>query len=277
MIAAALGSAALVAVSVKSLADGLLHMPSGRLHGQIWAGVDFHTYLAAAIVGLRHGCTEIYDQDLVRATQEHIAPAQYTQPFLSPPLDAWVVAPLEHAPSYALALVAWTLILVAAFVLALGWSSDHRGPARIAAVALALTPWWVLVAIYVGQVVILVAAAVLVGWRLMRSNHETAAGLVLALVLLKPNTAILVPFVLLMAGRWRTFAVFAGTSVVAVGASYLIVGPEGASDYLDSLTRLPGGASALTLYGTFGITGALATLTRGAILVGAVAGAYLSR
>ncbi len=134
-----------------------------------------------------------------------------------------------------------------------------------------------LVAIYVGQVVILVAAAVLVGWRLMRSNHETAAGLVLALVLLKPNTAILVPFVLLMAGRWRTFAVFAGTSVVAVGASYLIVGPEGASDYLDSLTRLPGGASALTLYGTFGITGALATLTRGAILVGAVAGAYLSR
>src|ERR1044072_3586663 len=28
-------------------------------------GIDFHTYLAAAVVGLQHGWSYIYDQDLV--------------------------------------------------------------------------------------------------------------------------------------------------------------------------------------------------------------------
>ena len=72
----------------------LLHMPNGRYRGQTWAGVDFHTYLAAALVGLQHGWFEIYDQGLVRSVQGRLVPNQFTQPFLSPPVDSWLAAPL---------------------------------------------------------------------------------------------------------------------------------------------------------------------------------------
>src|SRR5262249_8527929 len=151
------------------------------------------------------------DQGLVEAVQGRIVPHQFTQPYLSPPADSWLTVPLSSAP-YDLALTVWASVLMLAMTLALGWTSTYTGPARIAAVAVAMTPWWVLLAVYVGQVVPLVAAAVLVSWRLVKADRQVAAGLVLALLALKPNTAILVPFALLVGGRWRLFAAWAGAS-----------------------------------------------------------------
>jgi len=40
-----------------------------------------------------------------------------------------------------------------------------------------------------------------VAWRLMRDDKEIAAGVLLSVIFLKPNTAILVPVALLAAGR----------------------------------------------------------------------------
>jgi arabinofuranan 3-O-arabinosyltransferase len=266
----------LLGASLYVMAIDLIHMPNGRHRGQIWLGVDFHTYLAAALVGLQHGWFEIYDQGLVRAAQGRLVPNQFTQPFLSPPVDSWLAVPLTALP-YSLALGVWASVLLIALVFALGWSSSYQGPARIAAVAVALTPWWVLLAIYVGQIVPLVAAALLVAWRLVKEDREIAAGLVLSVLALKPNTAVLVPFALLAAGRWRTFLACAAASAVLAGLSLLAVGMDGVNDYLGSLDRLPGGATALTLGGAFGLSGPAAMAVRAAIVLAALVAAFAQR
>lgn len=265
-----------LAAAVYVMVIDLMHMPNGRLRGQTWVGVDFHTYLAAAQVGLHHGWAEIYDQGLVRSVQGQLVPNQFTQPFLSPPVDSWLAAPLTPLP-YGLALAVWASVLLLALVFALGWSSSYTGPARIAAVAVAITPWWVLLAIYVGQVVPLVAAAVLVAWRLVKMDREIAAGLVLSVLALKPNTALLVPFVLLAAGRWRAFVTFVAASGVVAGLSILAVGLDGVNDYIGSLNPPPSGASALTLGGAFGLSGTAAVVVRAGIVLAALGAAFTQR
>src|SRR5205823_8299508 len=61
-------------------------------------GIDFHTYLAAAVVGLHQGWALIYDQAAVAVAQKQLVPGQIAQPFLSPPTDAWLAAPLTPLP-----------------------------------------------------------------------------------------------------------------------------------------------------------------------------------
>src|ERR1700730_19202152 len=187
----------LVVVMVALVVD-LLHHPQH-------VGIDFHTYLAAAMVGLQQGWSHVYDQALVAAAQKHLVPGQYAQPFLSPPTVAWLAAPLTVF-SYWTAFGIWAVLSFIALAAALAWSGVSTGIARWIAVVGALAPWWVLHAINLGQVVPLVAAGVVVAWRLMRQDKDIAAGVLLSVIFLKPNTAILVPVVLLVAGRYRVFA-----------------------------------------------------------------------
>ncbi|HEY8741344.1 MAG TPA: glycosyltransferase family 87 protein [Candidatus Dormibacteraeota bacterium] len=236
-------------------------------------GVDFHTYLAAAEVGMSQGWGHIYDQVRVATVERQLVPSEVAQPFLSPPPVAWlavVVSPLPFVVAY----VAWAGALVIGLVVALSWAA--RGPVAtrlVLALAVAATSW-VMLATQVGQVVLLVAIGVVVGWRLLRDERDFAAGLALSLVIFKPNTAVLVPLALLVAGRYRAVA---GISVVGAGilaVELLTAGPLGLSRYVAELAGpLPSGAGALTLHGALGIDGGAATAARlaivGATLVGA--------
>ncbi len=269
-------AALLVAASLYVMAIDLLRMPNGRLRGQTWAGVDFHTYFAAALVGVQHGWAEIYDQGLVKSVEGDLVPRQFTQPFLSPPVDSWLAAPFTALP-YGAALALWTSALLLALVLALGWTTSYRGPARIAAVAVAITPWWVLLAVYVGQIVPLVAAAIIVAWRLVKEDRDIAAGVVLSVLAVKPNTALLVPLVLLAAGRWRACAACAAASVLVAGLSIQALGLDGVNDYVGSLNPLPRGATALTLGGAFGLAGTAAMVVRAGVVLAALVAAGSQR
>jgi Glycosyltransferase family 87 len=232
-------------------------------------GIDFHTYLAAAAVGLRQGWTHIYDQPLVALVQRHLVPSQWTQPFLSPPTVAWLVAPLTVLP-YWIAYNVWTVFTFAALAGALAWSGMSTGITRWVAVLAALAPWWVLHAVAVGQVVPLVAAAVVVAWRLLREEKQIAAGLVLSLIFLKPNTAILVPFALLAAGRHRALTAWLGAGAVMALIAAATLGTHGLSGYVSQLAApLPAGADALTLKGALGATGLVAAGAR-VLIVGIV-------
>ena len=246
--------------------------------------VDFHTYLAAAQVGLQDGWSHLYDQSLVGVQQEAIAPrnadwmpAQVAQPFLSPPTVAFLTAPLAGLP-LGLAYTVWAVFTFAAFALALAWAGVSRGWARWIAVIGALTPWFVMHAVNVGQVVPLVAAGTVVAWRLLRERRDVLAGLALVTILLKPNTAALVPFAVLFAWRLRAFAAWlAGASAVML-AVLLIMGVDGLSAYVTQLREpLPSGADNLTLHGALAATGAFAMILR-LLIVGAVfAAAYRLR
>ena len=239
-------------------------------------GIDFHTYEAAGLVGLQHGWAHLYDQGLVKLAQLDLVPSMRTQPFLSPPPVAWITAPFAALPYWA-AFADWYVLTLGGFALALAYSTGYRGWMRVVAVAAALVPWWVLHAAAVGQVVPLVAAGLLIAWRLLREKRDGLAGLALALLLLKPNTAVLVPFALLATGRVRTFAAWFAAAAAVVALSIATLGSEGISAYLADLGHLPGGANALTLKGTFGLAGAVATAVRVAVVAGALVTAYRLR
>jgi glycosyl transferase family 87 len=254
---------------VPALALNVYHRPA-------LIGIDFHTYAAAANVGLQNGWSRIYDQSIVATAQRDLVPWYRTQPFLSPPPVAWLVAPLQALP-YSVAFDMWVALLLAALVFALAWSTTYTGVARVLAVAAALVPWWVAQAVMVGQVVPLVAVSILVAWRLLREDRDIAAGLVLAMVMLKPNTAVLAPIALMVAGRLRAFTTWAVAAAVIVALSLVTLGPHGFSAYVASLTDLPSGADHLTLHGTFGVTGVVALVARLAIVAGALVTAFRFR
>jgi len=259
-----------VAIVVIALAIDLVHRHDHT-------GVDFHTYLAAARVGLFQGWSHIYDQPLVAVEQRRLISWMWTQPFLSPTAVAWLAAPLAWLP-YEQAYTVWAWVTFGAFAAALTWAAVSTGVSRWIAVAGALSPWWVMHAVNVGQVVPVVAAATVVAWRLLRDRHDVAAGLVLAVIFLKPNTAILVPIALVFAGRYRAFAAWSGAAAVIFLVAALTLGPHGLSTYAGQLTgSLPSGADNLTLHGAFGVTGATAMLIRFAVIAAVMAAAYRLR
>jgi hypothetical protein len=240
-------------------------------------GIDFHTYMAAATVGLQQGWTHVYDQTLVAVVQKQLVPSQWSQPFLSPPTVAWLVAPLTVFP-YWIAYDVWAAFTLAVLAAALAWSGMSTGITRWIAVTAALAPWWVMHAVAVGQVVPLVAAAMVVAWRLLREEKQIAAGLVLSLIFLKPNTAILVPFALVAAGRLRAFTAWLGAGVVIALAAVAILGTHGVSAYVNQLLApLPSGADSLTLKGAFGATGIVASVLRVAIALTVLVTAFKLR
>ncbi len=221
-------------------------------------GIDFHTYEAAARMGLRYGWPHIYDQALVATEQKNLVPGQWSQPFLSPPIDAWLAALLAWLPYWSSYYV-WATFIFVALAVALIWASTDRGLVRWVVVGAVLAPWWVLHAVHLGQVVPLVAAGVVLAWRLVRERRDIAAGIALALLSLKPNTALLVPFALLAAGRYRTFAALTGGGIVIGAVAFATLGLSGISAYLSQITGpLPPGASSLTLEGSLGVSGAVA-------------------
>src|SRR5260370_35879623 len=94
----------------------------------------------------------------------------------------------------------------------------------------------------------------------MRAGKEIAPGVPLSPFFLKPTRGILVPVVLLAAGRYRVFAAWLAAGAVLVVIALLVLGPEGLSGYLNQLrSPLPSGADSLTLKGAIGATGVRAS------------------
>lgn len=260
---------ALAIVSVALLLDVLIR------HDPI--GVDFHTYVAASETVVERGWSHVYNTGIVGIEQKELAPNQVAQPFLSPPTVALVVIPMTFLP-YDVAYVIWALFLFACLAAALVWASVSRGLSRWIVVVGALAPWWVMHSINVGQVVPLAAAGTVVAWRLLRDRRDVLAGVALAAILLKPNTAILVPIALLFATRFRAFATWAAVVALVVVLSAVMIGPQGISEYVTQLRGpLPAGSDDLTLHGALSVTGAFAAVLRIVIVAGVMAAAFKLR
>jgi Glycosyltransferase family 87 len=261
-----------------ALAFVLAALGLDALHREDWrVAVDFHTYFAAALVGIHDGWSHLYDQSAIAIEQKDVVPGLWAQPYLSPPPVAWLAAPFTTLPFWA-AFTIWAVGMFAALALAFAWASPTRGLNRWVVVLAVLSPFWVMHAIRVGQIVPLVAAAVVVAWRLLRQNHDVAAGLVLGAIMLKPNTAFLVPIVLLTLGRQRAFVAWLGMSAGLLVVMAIVVGPYGMSMYANELLGpLPPGADSLTLHGAVGATGVIAIGLRLLIVGGVLVTAYRLR
>jgi hypothetical protein len=102
---------------------------------------------------------------------------------------------------------------------------------RLGHLAFAVALPSVALGLLLGQVVIVVAAAVSISWWLLRGNRPLLAGLVLSLIALKPQLALMVPIALLVAGQRRAFLGWAAGSLIMLGTALATIGFDGLQMY----------------------------------------------
>lgn len=191
---------------------------------------DVMMYYVAAETGLRHGWAAIYDEPTFRSVSQFPLAVQVLEmhrPFASPPVLAWLFAPLTAVPEPA-AYGVWTALSVAALVLAWRIAAPHRGLARVTLLLAAVGLWPVLLTFYFGQPTLILLAAVAGAWWLTAHERPVVAGAVLALAtFLKPQALLLLPLALLVAGRYRIVASWALSGVVLALICFAALGVSG--------------------------------------------------
>ncbi|TMC54914.1 MAG: DUF2029 domain-containing protein [Chloroflexi bacterium] len=197
---------------------------------------DFRLAYATAIVGWRDGYGRLYDLADQQTAIRALGSGFNVQPFISPPPLAWLVTPLTALP-FTSALVIWTALLIAALLWTWYLVAPGEGVARTAHLLLWVGVFPVAFGVMVGQPGALVAAAVATAWWLIRAKRQLAAGLVMSLVVLKPQLALLVPVALLVAGYRRTFVSWLAASAVIGVVALVMLGGDGVARYRDVLAQ----------------------------------------
>jgi len=193
---------------------------------------DFRLWYGAARLGLTRGWDHLYDPFAQRDLMESLG--FFWQPYLNPPALAWLAVPFSLLP-FELALGLWTLLLIAAAVWTWRLAATGHGLTRAMHLALFLGLFPVAFGLLRGQPVALVAFAVAGGWWLLRHRKPVPAGMLLALIAIKPQVALLVPFALLASGRRIVFLAWLGYSALLVVASLALLGVHGTAGYLSAL------------------------------------------
>ena len=231
---------------------------------------DLRLAYGAARVGIRDGYGRLYDLAAQKTAIESLGQGFNPQPFISPPPLAWLVTPLLALP-FSAALVVWTLLLLAALGLAWYLLAPPGRLAKAAHLVLWLGLFPVAFGVMVGQPGPLVAAVVATCWWLIRRDRPVLAGLVLSLVVLKPQLALLVPICLLVSGHAKTFGAWLAASLVIGLVALALLGPDGVARYRDVLAQTQSPAWDITRrYSVSGPLGLGPLLTATQILVAMV-------
>ncbi|MGH7763851.1 MAG: glycosyltransferase family 87 protein [Candidatus Dormibacteraceae bacterium] len=192
---------------------------------------DFRIWYAAAEIGPRSGWSHLYDTDVQRMAVQSVWPGSLYLAFANPPPAAWVIAPFTLLP-FGVALALWTVLSVALLVaLSQAYAAPgHWSKAVFAMSAVGFLPTFVMVeAAPLSPVVIGAAAACAL---LLRRGREIPAGLVLSLIIVKPNIALLVPFAILAGGHLRAFVAWLGATVVMGVISVAMIGTHGLLSFI---------------------------------------------
>jgi hypothetical protein len=206
---------------------------------RVYLANPFHNDLvfdyAAAQIGLHSGWSHIYDLALQKARFEALTPnltVGVLARYISPPPLAWLLVPFTALP-FKVAYQLWLCIELAALAACWLLVAPGSGLTRVIqlAIALALVP--VAYEVQLIQPALLVAAACAVSYRLLKSRRPLAAGAVLAVLVLKPQVALLLPLALLLAGHRRAFAGWLAATAPLGAAIAASLGPDGIRRYAD--------------------------------------------
>jgi Glycosyltransferase family 87 len=202
------------------------------------ASIDFLDPLTAARI-LRGGSSCIYCPGAQHAVLSSYAglnfPVATQSSFLDPPLAAFILKPLAGLEIHAALAVLLVLSLVS--LLTAGWllyrlvlppGQDRWQRLVMAGAALLVLPSQS--SVWVGQWDPFLLLAAVAGVLLMPRRSFTA-GLVLSVLLLKPQLIWLLPIALLSARQWRTLAGMAAGGVVWAASTALILGPAHVWDW----------------------------------------------
>lgn len=140
------------------------------------------------------------------------------------PIFLMLTAPFGGLP-YLPALALWTGLGLALFIAASRALLDRR-----ALLMLVLSPAAVFCVIS-GQTSLFTAALL---WTTLTwlDRRPVAAGLLIGLLAFKPQLAVMIPVMLIAAGRWKVFGAAAVSAVAVVGLSVALFGPQAWLDYV---------------------------------------------
>ena len=146
-----------------------------------------------------------------------------------PPFFLFVAAALAFMP-YGLALAAWQAVTLGLYVLTIGAILKAFSPER--GEAISRDPLWLVVALAFPAVLInighgqngFLTAALLGGALVVLDRRPIVAGLLLGLLVYKPQYGLLIPLVLAVSGRWKCFASAAITVALLTLATTLTFG-----------------------------------------------------
>ena len=202
------------------------------LHREILAN-DLTLVYIGARTGLDHGWTNLYSLGLQHQLFAQLRPHQVFHTgewYISPPIYAWLVIPLVPLGPEVITYI-WLVILVACLGAA-WWMAAPGAMPRKGLWLLGALAWYPLVySIGLVQPALILMLILAAAWRLSRAGRPYLAGAVLGLSVLKPQLALVVPLILLAAGRWRTVAAFAAVAGLLALVSVLVIGQQGLSDY----------------------------------------------
>lgn len=183
-------------------------------------GNDFLAFYAASDLARAGQAAAAYDPDTMFLAQQAALPASRSfYPWLYPPTYQVLVAPLAYLP-HGLALSAWIGVTLGVFLVMVRQISDHRWR-----LLLALAFPAVLINGLNGQNGFLTAGLLGLGL-LMLDRRPWVAGLLLGLLAYKPHFGLLLPPLLMVSGRWRSFVGAAISVLVLIGASLALYGIE---------------------------------------------------
>jgi hypothetical protein len=200
----------------------------------------------------------IYDDRLLYAFQDGLGMPPYAAhySFFYPPWTLLLFVPLGALP-YDVARVGWLILTFAMYASALAAWRWQRPLAGL----LLLAPSSA-VCILLGQNGFLTAALMLGGMRLLWTR-PLAGGILLGLLAIKPQLAILVPFVLLFGRHWRAMA---GTVMSAAVLGLAATLAFGMDPWIEWLHGIRGHAGTLTA-GREGLLDMMPTVTSAVLLL----------
>ena len=167
--------------------------------------MDFVSYWAGARLALEGNPAGAYDLALHRSVELGAIPLHGALPFAYPPCFLLLLAPFGLL-SYPVAAFDWVLLGFAAYCAAL-----RRWAPLMPWLALSFPP--LLVNVVTGQAGLL-TAALLIGGMVLLSKRPLAAGLLLGLLVVKPQLGLVLPLALLAGREWRALA---GAAASALG------------------------------------------------------------
>jgi hypothetical protein len=207
-----------------------------------WIGVDFGFFYAHAQVFAHGDLAHLYSLDAAAPYRDALA-AYSSSPGVTmpsgpvpfPPIFAALISPMALVPA-SLAFAIWTVINAIAAV-ALSWRAASFFPPerRLLAGGLALVSTAVMFSLWFGQPQLILALTFGEAFIAFRKGRDLTAGLLLAVILFKPQYLVLILPILLWKRRWKAIAGFAGGGLVILAASLLVAGPATFGEYIASL------------------------------------------
>jgi alpha-1,2-mannosyltransferase len=189
-------------------------------------GTDFSLVYAAGSLVLDGHPVAAFDPATLFAREQAIFGGQ-TQfyPWIYPPFFLALAALLALVP-YGLALLTWQGATLVAYLAAIRAILGRSGTE--------IDRLWVLLAVAFPAVFVnighghngFLTAALLAGGLVLLDRRPVAAGVLFGLIAYKPQFGILIPLVLVVTGRWRTFAAAAATVAALALAATLAFGAD---------------------------------------------------